>query len=78
MKLISTTISGKTVQMRLANDPDPAKATEWIDFVVQVQGIEPPSVPLVAEAQIEAFRRLRDVMIEQSKDLAALANQRRE
>ena len=78
MNLIQTTIAGKAIRMRFANDGDAAKATEWIDFQLDIEGIEPPAVPLVAEAQITALRRLRDVLAEESKRLVALANQRPE
>ena len=34
MQLIHTTISADSIQMRLADDTDPAKATEWVEFRV--------------------------------------------
>jgi hypothetical protein len=34
MKLIETTVSETTVRMRYADNADPAKASQWIDFQV--------------------------------------------
>jgi len=42
MNIIETTISGTSVRMRVANDADPAKATEWVEFQV-------PCGPLVLD-----------------------------
>src|SRR5262245_56740203 len=39
MKLIETTISGKSVRMRYADDPNPEKATQWFEFQVLVEAI---------------------------------------
>ena len=43
MKLIETTVIGPFVRMRLADDPDPAKASQWIDFQVHAPKEADPS-----------------------------------
>jgi hypothetical protein len=39
MTLIDTTISVTTVHMQFANDADPERAMEWLDFQVPLEGL---------------------------------------
>jgi hypothetical protein len=86
VKLIETTVSETAVRMRCADDTDPAKATQWIDFRVpladlkrpagqQSQALGNPEVQFLAEVQRSALRYARDVIGAETQRLADLANQ---
>jgi len=67
--LIETTISDTTVHMRYADNLDPEKAKEWVDFQVPLTGLELPLEPLgdIAERQFRliqaaALRRVRELI----------------
>ena len=43
MQLIETKVLATTIQMRLADNPDPTQATEWIEFSVPLGPLTLPS-----------------------------------
>jgi hypothetical protein len=84
MQLIETKILPDAIQMRYANDRDPAQATEWCEFRITLAGLMHPIVqgtpqPLgpaesnfVGEVQLAALRRMRDAIGEETQRLSAL------
>jgi hypothetical protein len=83
MKLIETTILETTVRMRYADNADPAKATQWVDFQVSLSDLRNPSgqdlalgdpeVCFVAEVRRSALRHVRDVIGAETQRLATVA-----
>ena len=82
MQLIQTTILQNSVRMRYADHADPAKATEWLDFQVPIEGLTLPNVdrevPLgdhesrfLGSIQQAALRRVRDLIGEETQALAS-------
>jgi hypothetical protein len=45
MKLVETTASETSVRMRYADDADPAKAKQWIEAAVPIDGLAHPRAP---------------------------------
>lgn len=43
MKLVKTSLSDAAIRMRLADDADPIKATQWIEFQVPLKPLALPS-----------------------------------
>jgi hypothetical protein len=39
MKLIETTVSETSIHMQIADDADPERATEWLEFKVPLGGL---------------------------------------
>jgi hypothetical protein len=72
MKLIAITIAEKLVRMRFANDPDPAKATEWLEFQTHCQEFEDSWV--LAGVQREALDRIRAVIDSEIQGLRSTLN----
>ncbi len=80
MKLIETTISETTVQMQLANDVDPEKATEWLAFEVPVallmldqhNPLRDPATRHLATVQRAALHYVQDAISDEMQRLAAL------
>jgi hypothetical protein len=84
MELIETKILPDAIQMRYADNTDPAQATEWCDFRISffglmhplVQGkpqpLGPPESNFVAEVQLAALRRVRDVIGAETQRLSEL------
>jgi hypothetical protein len=72
LKLIGTTIASDCVRMRYADDPDPAKATNWLDFSVSVSDLLAPQsmsplgpildrhLVVIQQAALRAARRAID------------------
>ena len=82
LKLIETTVLETTVRMRYADDVDPAKATQWIDFQVPLAELQSPNgrVELgdpesryLAEIRLAALRHARDVIGAETQRLSNLA-----
>ena len=82
MELIETKISKTSVHMRYANNLDPAKATQWIDFQVPFDGLTLPAAngdyPLgdpesrfLGSIQQAALRYVRDVIGAETQGLAS-------
>ena len=59
MKLIETTISETTVRMRYADDADPAKATEWVDFQAKNQDLKLPNGTTLTKPEPHPFAALK-------------------
>lgn len=88
MKLIDTTISEATVEMRFADHADPSSATEWIDFEVRVAALKHPNDPsyelgdidlqMVAEVRLAALHYVRDVIAAEIQRLAKLGPRKHE
>ena len=87
MKLIETTVLEKMVRMRYADNVDPVKATQWIDFQVPLALLELPSVngdhPLgdpesryLGSIQQAALRYARDLIGAETQALADRVGQR--
>lgn len=81
MELIETKISKTSVHMRYADNPDPAKAREWFDFQVPLEGLTLPTAngdyPLgdhesryLGSIQQAALRRVRDAIGAETQALA--------
>jgi hypothetical protein len=75
MKLLKTTVTETTVHMRYADDPDPAKATSWIDFHVPTKALTyrkggmfgDPEAQWLGDIQVAAIRHVRNIIIENSR-----------
>jgi hypothetical protein len=83
MKLIGTTVSGKSVRMRYATDADPAKATEWLEFQMHTATVKSegqdrqiPDLELeyLAELHKAALLRARETIDSEIRRLRELAN----
>ena len=85
MKLISTTVSGEFVRLRYATDPDPAKASEWLDFRVRLTAIKNTSggsdqpigdleLQYLAELRRGALLQVRESINTEIQRLRELAN----
>jgi hypothetical protein len=84
MTIVETTISGLTVKIRLADNTDPAAATEWVELAVLLAPLTLPSsggdLPLgepntrrLAAIQLAALRRARDVIGTETQRLVGLS-----
>ncbi len=83
MELIETKISKTSVHMRYANNPDPAKATQWIDFQIPIEGLTLPGpsggdYPLgdhesrfLGSIQQAALRHARELISAETQALAS-------
>ena len=87
MKLIETTVTATAVHMRYANDLDPAKATQWVDFQVPIdavwQAVGPPGTPSIdpelqglGEVRLAALRHARGVIGDETRRLSELLDRR--
>ena len=87
MQLVETKISGTMVHMRCADNPDSAKAIQWIDFQVPLALLELPSSqgdhPLgnpesryLGSIQQAALRYARDLIGAETQALADRVGQR--
>jgi len=83
MKLIETKISETSIRMRYADDADPVKASQWIDFQIPIADLEGPDKqnPLgdiecryLAELRLVALRNVRDVIGDETRRLSGLAD----
>jgi hypothetical protein len=84
VKLIRTTISEASISMRYADDTDPTKALEWIDFRIPFvaldhlrgpngQKLGDPESQYLATVQQAALRYVRDLVAEEIRGLASRA-----
>jgi hypothetical protein len=87
MKLIETKILGTTIRMRYADNADPLKATQWLDFQVPLADLSLPAVdteyPLgdpekryLGSIRQAALRYVRNVIAAETQRLASLPGQR--
>lgn len=84
MQLVQTNISESSIRMRFANNADPAKATEWIDFQFPLAVLKAPVGPTaalgdpetryLAEIRLAALRHVRDVIGDETQRLSGLAS----
>ena len=83
MQLIETTISDESIMMRLANNPDRDKATEWLTFSVPARlAFESAQGPIrlpfeierVAVVQQAVLRYVREAIAAETQRLSALLN----
>ena len=84
MQLIETKILSDAIQMRYADNADPAQAREWCEFRIKLEGLTHPLVqgkpqPLgspennfVSEVQLAALRQMRDVIGAETQRLSEL------
>ena len=86
MKHQHTTVSEKTVRMRLANEADPTQADSWFEFEVPLEllahpnGRQPlgdPELQFHSEIRLAALRFVRDVIGEETRRLSELAGRMR-
>ena len=82
---VQTTISESAIQMRLANDPDPAKASVWIDFAIPIGDhlmVPTPNGTFhlgdihtrqLSTIQLAALRYVRDAIGEETQRLGGLS-----
>lgn len=83
LPLVATNISAGSVRMRFADHPEPAQATEWLDFQVPLVELDDPSDPrrkignvetqLIAELRLAALRYVREIVGDETQRLSALA-----
>jgi hypothetical protein len=86
MHLIETMISETAVRMRYADQPEPARATEWVDFQVKLADLMVPTDPgellenpeshYLATIRLAALRRARDVIDGENERLLSLAGRK--
>jgi hypothetical protein len=83
MKLIETIVSETSVRMRYADDADPAKAIEWVDFQVSLSELLSPNGQaklgdpesrFLAEIRLAALRYVRDAIGGETQRLSSLAS----
>jgi hypothetical protein len=79
--LIETVISGGSIRIRYANDADPTKATEWIDFRIPLSELKSRREETIgaeahlynlAEVHLAALRYVRDAADEEMTRYASL------
>jgi hypothetical protein len=83
MKLIETTILETTIRMRYADNADPAKATQWLDFQVPLSALIDPRTEdhklsdiqkrFLATIQQAALRHVRGLISDENTRLAPLS-----
>lgn len=82
MHLIETTILEKSVRLRLADNFDPAKASEWIDIHVLISNLkgetgkplDDPQTMRLALVQRAALRYAQDTITDETRSLLAKAD----
>jgi hypothetical protein len=83
MQYVETTLSDATIRMRYADDPDPTKAVEWIEFRLKIADLQHPSgrgklgkleLQYLGEAHRAALRYVRDVIGDETRRLADQAS----
>ena len=83
MKLIETTISTTTVHMQMADDADPERAAEWLEFQVPLQGLVidaeenklgDPAIRRLATIQRAALHHVLGAITAEIARLAVLAD----
>ena len=79
MKLLETTLTETTVRLRYADHSDPAKAVQWIDFQVSLEGLtlplprgsedlgDDPNTRILAEVRLAALLRARALIAAESQ-----------
>ena len=83
LAVIDTTIAGKTVRMRLADNADPAQATEWVEFHVSLAALMDPADTrrqfgdperhFLGGVQLAALLQARDALDREIQRLRAVA-----
>ena len=86
MMFVETVVSEKTIRVRIADEDDPTVATEWIDLLVLVsklasatnrdRKLEDLESRMLAELQVAALHRARDVIADEIRRLSATAGHR--
>jgi hypothetical protein len=71
MKLIETTISETTIRMQYADDPDPEKAQEWLDFQVPLPSLMLPRSEVLGETRERTLRQVRLAALRYVQDVIA-------
>lgn len=82
MKIVETTILENSIRMRLADQFDPTKATEWIELLVPMTALRhprdekrplgDPDTQMVAEVREAALRYARQTIVDETQRLALL------
>ena len=84
LQLVETKILPDAIQLRYADDPDSAVASEWCEFRVRLAGLTHPLVQgqprtlgdpdaqFLAEVRLAALRYMRDVIGEETQRLSML------
>jgi hypothetical protein len=81
MKLMETNVSGSSVRMQFANDPNPALATEWLEFeapidLLKTQAASPlsdPSARRLVVVQLALLHQMRDAIDEEVRRFESTA-----
>jgi hypothetical protein len=76
MKHVATMISETAIHVRYADNPDPQKATEWIDTQVTLQHAKMPSGKLLKDLEGHYLAGLRLVALLHARDTASAEIQR--
>ena len=78
MKLLQTSVSATSIRMRFANDADPTKASQWVDFQVPLDqlGLSDLERQLLAELRLAALRHARGVIGDEVRRISELLDQR--
>lgn len=58
MQLIETLVTESAVYMRYADETDPEKVTQWLEFHVQLPALKHPNNPLQELLQVAKLERL--------------------
>jgi hypothetical protein len=84
VKLVGTTISEAAIQVRYADQGDPSKAEEWMDFRLKLTNVENPSGMPIGDPALQYLEELQRAVLQyvqtavgaEIQRLRALANQR--
>lgn len=86
MKLTETSVTETAIRMRFADDVDPAKATQWLDFQVPLAGLlhpnnqvelVQPDLQFLGEVRRAALAYARGIIADETQRIAALLDRRR-
>ena len=88
MKLVETKVTSASVHMRYADNLDPSKATQWVDFQVPIDAVwapdGPPGTPSIdperqglGEIRLAALRHARGVIGDETRRISELFDRRR-
>jgi hypothetical protein len=83
MELVETTVSLSTIRLQLANNADPERATEWVEFempserLMKADGKTPLGDPVskrLVTVQLSALQYARDAIDEEIRRLLNIAS----
>lgn len=71
LKLVQTTFSETTIRLRYADDADPARAKQWLDFQFLIADLKHVSETPVRDPQALALGVLQAAALRRARDIAS-------